>query len=260
VGTIIVEEVVELATSRYIDFPDVGVIDLEVPQLPGKVLDVATERMFAEPSILEMIASVSQALQQYERAGGFARSAAPEAAETVPEESAAGTKSVADASTPPPTSESQEASLPQPAEVAGTTAAAAVTSVAEGVVGEARSSLSHSVAAGADEVRVPDEPAATLHERVTPKHTTRAASPEIQEAEETGVALLQGAASDESQALELTCTSWAATSESGDDVEDDEEVAVRNTLEHGLNWARRAFDELILPATSVSFLVLQLCL
>jgi hypothetical protein len=33
----------ELATSRYIDFPIVGIINLEVPQLPEKVLEVATE-------------------------------------------------------------------------------------------------------------------------------------------------------------------------------------------------------------------------
>jgi hypothetical protein len=70
-----------------------------------------------------------------------------------------------------------------------------------------------------------------------------------------GAALLQGAASGEAQTLELACTSWTATSESGDDAEDDEKVAARNTLERGLNWARRAFDELILPATSVSFLI-----
>jgi hypothetical protein len=38
-----VEEVMELATCRYIDFPGVGVIDLEAPQLPEKVLEVATE-------------------------------------------------------------------------------------------------------------------------------------------------------------------------------------------------------------------------
>jgi hypothetical protein len=37
------------------------------------------------------------------------------------------------------------------------------------------------------------------------------------------------------------------------DSEDDEEVAARHTLEHGMTWARRAFDELILPTTSVSF-------
>jgi hypothetical protein len=29
-------------------------------------------------------------------------------------------------------------------------------------------------------------------------------------------------------------------------------------LERGMNWARRAFDELILPATTVSFLIQRL--
>jgi hypothetical protein len=66
--------------------------------------------------------------------------------------------------------------------------------------------------------------------------------------------LLQGATSSEAQALELTCTSWAATSGSGDDTEDYEEAAVHNTLERGLNWAHRAFDKLILLVISVSFL------
>jgi hypothetical protein len=99
-GAVTVEEVMELAMCRYIDFPGVGVIDLKAPQLLEKVLDVATERMFAEPSIMETIASVSQALEQYEPTSGFARSAVPKAAETVPEESAAGTESVADASAP----------------------------------------------------------------------------------------------------------------------------------------------------------------
>jgi hypothetical protein len=59
----------------------------------------------------------------------------------------------------------------------------------------------------------------------------------------------------EAQTLELARASWAATSESGDDAEDDEEVVARNTLERRLNWERRAFDELILPTTSVSLLV-----
>jgi hypothetical protein len=54
-----------------------------------------------------------------------------------------------------------------------------------------------------DEVRVPDMPTAALQERVAPEDTTRAVSPEIQEAEEAGAALLQGAASGEAQALEL---------------------------------------------------------
>jgi hypothetical protein len=103
---------------------------------------------------------------------------------------------------------------------------------------------------------VPDEPIATLLKRVAPEYTTRATSPEIQEAEEgAGVALLRGAASGEAQTLKLACTSWAAPSRSGDDTEDDEEIAPLNTLERRLDWARHAFDELILPATSVSFLV-----
>jgi hypothetical protein len=58
--------------------------------------------------------------------------------------------------------------------------------------------------------------------------------------------------------LELACTSWSATSELGDDVENDEEVAARNTLECRLNWAHRTFDELILPTTLVSLSRLEL--
>jgi hypothetical protein len=46
-----------------------------------------------------------------------------------------------------------------------------------------------------------------------------------------------------------------ATSGIDADSEDDEEVLARHTLEHGMTWAHRAFDELILPTTSVSFLV-----
>jgi hypothetical protein len=53
--------------------------------------------------------------------------------------------------------------------------------------------------------------------------------------------------------LELVCVPWAASFNVRDDVEDDEEAAMCNTLEHGLAWVRRAFDELILPATSVNF-------
>jgi hypothetical protein len=254
-----IEEVMELATCQYVDFPGIRVVDLDAPELPSndqEMLEVATERMFAEPSILETIASVSRALHQYERAGGFAPLAASEAVEAIPEEPAAGMESVTVVSAPPPTSEGQEVSLPQTGEAADPTVAAAAAGATESVVGEAGSSLPRSVAVGADEVVVPDEPAAALQERVAPEVTARAASPEIQEAEEgAGVALLQGAAGGEAQTLELAYTSWAATSESGDDTEDDEEVAARNTPERGLNWARRAFDELILPATSVSFLV-----
>jgi hypothetical protein len=253
VGAVTVEEVMELATSRYIDFLGVGFIDLEAPQLPGKVLDVVTERMFAEPSILETIASILQALHQYERAGGFSSSSALEVAEMVLEESTAGTESVADASVSPPTSEGQEASLPQPAEAAKTTVVAAATGAAEGVVGEVGLSSPRLFVVSVDEAVEPEESAAALQERVAPKEATRSTSPEIQEVEEdAGAALLQGAVGGEARTLELACTSWAATSEPGGDAEDDEEVAAHNTLERELNWACRAFDELILPATSVS--------
>jgi hypothetical protein len=123
-----------------------------------------------------------------------------------------------------------------------------VADVAEGVVGEAGPSSPRLVAAAGEEVLVPGEPAAAPQERVAPEGTTRAFSPEIQEAgEDSGAALWQGAASGGAQALELTCTPWAATFEAGNDAEDDEEVTACNTLERGLEWARRAFDELILP-------------
>jgi hypothetical protein len=102
----------------------------------------------------------------------------------------------------------------------------------EDVVREAGSSSPRPVAAGADEVIGSDELAADLQERIAPEEAARATSPEIQEAEEdTGTALQQGAAGGENQTLEFACTSWAATSEPCDDAEDDEEVAMRNTLD-----------------------------
>jgi hypothetical protein len=129
-----------------------------------------------------------------------------------------------------------------------------VADTAESVVGEAGPSLPRPVAAATEEVPVSGEPAVALQEHIAPKVTTRAASPEIREVEEdTSAALLQGAASGEAQTLELACTPWAAAFESGDDAEDDEEVTACSTLERGLEWVRRAFDKLILPATSVSF-------
>jgi hypothetical protein len=98
----------DLATRRYVDFPGIGIVDLDAPELPcndRKVLVVATERMFAELSILEIIASVTLALRQYEGAGGSAPPAAPEAAEAVPKESAAGAESTVVVPVPSPTRE-----------------------------------------------------------------------------------------------------------------------------------------------------------
>jgi hypothetical protein len=48
-GAVTVEEVMEMATSWYIDFLGIGIVDLEAPELPSKALDAAEERMFAEP-------------------------------------------------------------------------------------------------------------------------------------------------------------------------------------------------------------------
>jgi hypothetical protein len=88
--------------------PQHRIINLNAPELSSndrEMLEVAMERMFAEPLILETIASVASVLHQYESAGGSAPLAAPEVAEGVLEESAAGAESAAVASAPSPTRE-----------------------------------------------------------------------------------------------------------------------------------------------------------
>jgi hypothetical protein len=83
----------DLAMRRYVDFPGIGTVDLDALELPSndrEMLEVATERMFAEPSILKTIASVTLALRQYEGAGSSAPPAAPEVAEATPEEPVVG--------------------------------------------------------------------------------------------------------------------------------------------------------------------------
>jgi hypothetical protein len=101
-----------------------------------------------------------------------------EVAEAVPEESAVGTESAAVVPTPPPTREGQEASPPQPAEAA--TSTATTVDMAEGIVGEAGPSSPRSVATGAEEVLVSGEPTGALQEGVALEGTARAASPKIQ--------------------------------------------------------------------------------
>jgi hypothetical protein len=155
--------------------------------------------------------------------------------EGVLEESAVGMKSGVVVSAPSPAREGMSASQPEPAEAAAAAPATTVVDVAEEVFGGARLSSPRPVAAVAEEVLVLSQPAAAPQERDASEGTTRAASPEIQEAGEgTGAAFSQGAASYEAQALKLTCTSWAATFEADEYAEDGEEVAVRNSLERGL--------------------------
>jgi hypothetical protein len=148
-------------------------------------------------------------------------------------------------------------SLPQFAEAAEALASVAEAGAVEAVVGEEGSSPPRPVAADTEDVetRVPNESAAAVQELTASETVTRAASREIQEVEETRAPLSQGVVGGEAETLELACTSWAATSGLSINSEDDEEVAARNTLERGLTCARHTFDELILPTTSVSFLI-----
>jgi hypothetical protein len=126
------EEVMELAMCAYIDFSGVGVIDLEVPQLPEKVYEVVSEWMFNEPMIMETTASVSKVLQ----AGGFAPAVAADAADAALVIPAAHVEPTADAPAPPPVNEGQDALPPQSAEAAEAPASVAEASVAEAAVGE----------------------------------------------------------------------------------------------------------------------------
>jgi hypothetical protein len=74
-GAASVEDVMDLVACWYLDFPGIGTIDLEAPKLPSNdrmMLEVVMERMFADPSILETIASVASGLRQYESAGSSA--------------------------------------------------------------------------------------------------------------------------------------------------------------------------------------------
>jgi hypothetical protein len=96
---------------------------------------VATQRMFADPSILDTITSVMSALRQYEGAGGSVPPTASEVAVEVLEESAAGTESAVVVSPPSSAREGTGASLPQLVETIAAAPAASVTDVAEGVVG-----------------------------------------------------------------------------------------------------------------------------
>jgi hypothetical protein len=246
----------DLETCRYIDFPDVGVIDLEAPQLPEKEHEVAAKRRSNEPMIMETIALVSNALQEYERAGGFASAAATGAEDVALAAPAARMESTKDASAPPHVDEGREASPPQLVETAETPAPVPEPGVAEPVVGEEGTWSPRPVATEAEgvEARALDESAIVAQESAVPETVDRVTTPEIQVAEETEVSLSQGAVRGETRTLELACTSWAVTSGLDANSEDDEKAAARHTLEHGMTWAHRAFDELILPATSVSFL------
>jgi hypothetical protein len=65
VGAVSVESAADLAFCRYVDFPGIRTINLDAPELRSnsrEMLEVATERMFVQPSILDTIAPVASAL------------------------------------------------------------------------------------------------------------------------------------------------------------------------------------------------------
>jgi hypothetical protein len=201
------EEVMQLTTCRYIDFPSVGVIDLEAPQLPEKVYEVAAKRMFNEPTIMETITSVSKALQEYEHTVGFAPAEAADAEDVALTAPATHVEPTADASVPLQVDEGREASSPKSVEGAEALAPVAKFGAAEAVVEGVRTSLPHPVAAEADgvETRVLGEPTTIVQESAAPEMMTRAASPEIQEAEETGASLSQGVVGGEALLTDKRC-------------------------------------------------------
>jgi hypothetical protein len=85
-GAATVEGAADLSSCQYVDFPGIGNIDLDAAELPSndrEILEVVTEQMFADPSILDAIASVASGLRQDEGAGGSAPPAAPKAAKGV---------------------------------------------------------------------------------------------------------------------------------------------------------------------------------
>jgi hypothetical protein len=55
------EGIAETSSSRYLDFPGIGIFGLDTTELLGKdreIVEAVTERMFADPSILDAITLV----------------------------------------------------------------------------------------------------------------------------------------------------------------------------------------------------------
>jgi hypothetical protein len=78
---------------------------------------------------------------------------------------------------------------------------------------------------------------------------------EIQETGEgSGAAQLSEPEEGDARISDLAHFSWVAAFEVSADAAEDEESAACPSLERGLLWAHRAFDELILPETTVSSL------
>jgi hypothetical protein len=205
----------DLETCWYIDLPYVGVIDLEAPQISEKEYDAAVGRRSNEPTIMEAIASVSKALQEYERAGGFAPAAAEDTEDAALAAPAARVEPSEDLVAPLHVDEGRVASPPGLVEVAETPALVAEPVSGAAVAGEEEASPPGPITVEVEDVetRALDEPAAVAQGLAVPESMARAITPEIQVAEETGASLSQGAAGGHARMLELACSSWATTVE-----------------------------------------------
>jgi hypothetical protein len=143
-----------------VDFPGIGIIDLDATELLSndrEILEAATERMFADSSVLDANTSVLPVLRQDDGAGGLAPPVALEAAEGVLGEPTAGTESVVIEPPPMPAGESTDVPLLEPVEAVVDAPTPSVVSAAEGAIGGAGPSSSQLVAAAGEEVPVPSQ-------------------------------------------------------------------------------------------------------
>jgi hypothetical protein len=92
------EDVENMSMSRYLTIPGIGTIDLDAAELPSnyrEILEAVTERVFADPSPLDVVMLGLPEPRQDREVNGSASFVAPEAAEGVLGESAIGTESAA---------------------------------------------------------------------------------------------------------------------------------------------------------------------
>jgi hypothetical protein len=176
----LIEGVADAPSSRYVDFPSIRIIDLDATELPSNdwgILEVTMERMFADPSILDAIASVPPVPRQNEGAGGSAPPTVLEAAKGDLRDPTASMESVVIEPPPMSAGESTNAPLLQPAEAGMDAPTPSVVGVVEGVVEGVGPSSSQPAAATAEEVPMLSQPTAAPQECDAPEGTTRAAPP-----------------------------------------------------------------------------------
>jgi hypothetical protein len=178
----------DLETCRYFNLLGVGVINLEAPQLLEKEYDATAEQRSNKPTIMETIASVSEALPEYKRADGFAPAAAEDTRDVALVVPAARVEPTEDTSVPPHVDEGREAPPPRPVEAAETRAPVAKPVSAEAVAGEEETSPPGPITVEVEDVETHAlvEPSAVVQGLAVLETVARAITPEIQVAEETG--------------------------------------------------------------------------